>query len=157
MSTFEGHVAAAVKDSMRTLPDNFDVRLVAADGLLDAARAEIAEALAPALNAKLKTMPQTNYGEKQAVAKWVNETLRSVGLSIRGQGDEPALLKARAGHNPTETGGEYFLETTDEMGVRHSPRAGKGFTTLPDLKLMPADLSRLSHVEQAIVRNSGGR
>ncbi len=152
MSAFTDRVTEIVRERIQKIPDHFEARLVVADDVLDVVRMELAQALQPSLNAKLKTMPQTNYGEKQRVSDWTNEILRSLGLAVNANG-EPALLKARAGHNPTETGGEYFLETTDDKGHRHHEPKQGGWNELPELTLMPADLSRLSHVEQAAARN----
>ncbi len=151
MGRFTDMFSKAARDELSGLPDDLAARREALTEFHDAARVEMARALEPALNAHLKTLPQDHFREKQAVAKWVNDALRGLGLTIRHpEYDQPALLKANAaGGSLTE--GKYFFEITDEKGSRHKGR--KSYPTLPDLQLMPADLSRLSHVEQVIARH----
>ncbi len=143
-----------IRGQVGSLPDDYYMRQQTLRDLHDAAREVCAESFAEALNARATNMPQINFREKQTVADWVNHELRPLGLAVCDpKTGQAALLKARQGRDQ-QMHGEYYFEVTDSDGVRHSrPTIGKGYPELPTLKLMPAELDKLSHVEHSILRH----
>jgi hypothetical protein len=118
-----------------------EARLVAAayrmavtevDAELQAVGARVAARLQASFNAYVKTMPQSNYEDKQAVAKWVNAELKARGLALRcPKSGEASFLLVDTGRNPA-TGRFQFYHSEEGKPVRTANR-----NVLPDLVLVP--------------------
>ncbi len=95
-------------------------------------RAQVASVLAPRLNAHLKTLPQDNYADKQALATWVNNELRQLGLAIRcPKTGKPATLVA-----DSRGQGEYARFRLDVRGDDGRHLRTMTSTTLPEFELI---------------------
>lgn len=100
-----------------------------------AVREEIARAIEPAINERVKTMPQATPEERRELAQWLNSELRSIArLAIRDHDSGQASTIFY------DNKGRWRFIYRDLLGNRHQPT---GKTTLPYLDLLLED-SRLS-------------
>jgi hypothetical protein len=123
---------------------DFMARSDALEGTYDAVRGAIAEVLEPALNLEAAHRPHETYEQKKDLAKWVSAQLRRFGLAVQcPRTGKPCRFMANPGGQPGV--GRFLLEYTDETGRRQHP-----FTSvaLPQMSLMPDDLSRASYADQ---------
>jgi hypothetical protein len=97
-------------------------------------KAEIAARLAPALNAKLRSIPHERYEDKQTAVSWVNAQLRKLGLAVRCPvTGRPATLVTDI------RGGGYDIsrfrfQIREDNGHRRRTCSSR---TVPELVLMP--------------------
>jgi hypothetical protein len=117
----------------RRLPDDFQQASAAVRALRHQFHEEMAAALAPRLNAYLKTLPHETLADKQAVATWVNNELHQLGLTIRcPKTGNAAILFADFKNPEHEDISRYRIESKDARGkkIRSTSRE------LPELELM---------------------
>ncbi len=123
-----------VAETVRGLPEGYADARVMAMALRQELVAALAAAVQPRLNAHLRSMPHETYGEKQALATWVNHELHNeLGLAIRcPRTGRPAILIADT-RDGKDVQGRFRLEVHDERG-----RKARTYTAsaLPDLELM---------------------
>ena len=125
----------AIESLFSNLPESFAERHAAMQSFRRAFYAELAKALEPALNAHAKAQPLETYEERSALASWINQTLRQMGLTlICPRTNRPAILISDM------TGGSrqkmhFRFQTTEPSGKR--VRWGMS-RELPDLELMQA-------------------
>jgi hypothetical protein len=142
-------IKSQISSKLRALPHEFPVRRAVMRELHEVARELIAREFEACLNEEARSLPQSTYEEKKALAKWVNAELRELGLALRcPKTRRPAILRGNTvGHSDA---GRFHLEITDERGIR---RRTVNSSTLPSLELCPDDLARAPYGE----RESRGR
>lgn len=96
--------------------------------LLSLVKEHLAANIAPVLNKEAQLRPQSTYSDKKDLSRWVNGTLRELGLAIRcSRVAEPAILTASPGPQDSQdarsrfrlkTGYSTGKETTSESHVR---------------------------------------
>jgi hypothetical protein len=96
-------------------------------------RQQLAERLAPALNARMREMPHETLEQKQALAEWVNEQLEPLGLAIRDpKTGLPGKLKGLPGNWPGV--GRFAFEVYSDGKRKYPTNTDK----LPELTLTDA-------------------
>ena len=97
-------------------------------------RQRLADELAPALNAKVQTIPHDDLDGMKKVAEFVNTELQRFGLAAKcPKTGRPALLKATTGNRPGQ--GSFYFEVYID-GKRKTPSWSD---TLPQLTLVDAN------------------
>jgi hypothetical protein len=110
--------------------------------MLHAFREVTAEVLGPRLNAHLNSIPQDTLVEKQALATWLNEQLRAIGLAIKcPKTGLPGILKADFKDSANDSVSRFRVEVWDPGRGRYQSFSSN---TLWDLTLMEAPPRRES-------------
>jgi len=119
---------------LRSLPTDYDNARDVAKEIRRTFHEELAAAMQPRLNGKMKTMPHDTYQEKQVLASWVNHTLHAdLGLAIRcPRSREPAILIADIRSTATQMS-RFRLEIHDKKGRKVRTYSS---AKLPELELM---------------------
>ena len=139
----------AVKASLTNLPGDFDGAMTKACLLQRQFLVQLAGAIAPQLNAALRSMPQESYEEKKLVTAWM-KVLDKIGLTIRCPvTGRPGVLVADYAHDGARES-RFRLETMDDRG-RHVRTAS--WTELPLLELRPG----LRQTDPTMRQSSRGR
>lgn len=93
---------------------------------------ELARELGELLNGRAASMPQATYEQKKALANWVNNELRPLGLAVRCPATgRPAVLQASVGNDRAV--GAFRFDTLAADGGREQRSWA---TRLPRLELV---------------------
>ena len=115
------------------LPEDYPVYFKAASELRHHFHTELAAGLQTRLNRHLQGMAQETYDEKRALATWVNEQLRSLGLAIKcPKTGRPGSLLADFKDSEGDVS-RFRLEVRDEHGGKTRIVVGRH---LAELELM---------------------
>lgn len=111
---------AAIRQRLfASLPEEFAGRYKLVTRINHAFRAELAATLQGSLNDHLAAMPQDSLAEKQALASWVNEHLRLLGLAVRcPKTGLPGTLLADFQDAAHEDTTRFRVEVRDRTGRR---------------------------------------
>ena len=136
-SAFRGYLSSLVgklKELIGSLPDDNHGRMAAIISVNAAFRKEIAEAVAPALNAEVRAMPHADLDGKKAVCDFVNGELERLGLAVKcPKTGLPAKLKGNPGNRPEI--GRFAFEVYIDGNRERSAYSDK----LPELQLIDAN------------------
>ncbi|MGD9689523.1 MAG: hypothetical protein AB7V47_07260 [Phycisphaerales bacterium] len=139
----ENQIVRALTESIeayvRTIPrDDYIIYSCHMLRVLRLVQSEIARHLEEPLNDFARSMPRETYQQKKELAKVINADLRALGLALMDPATgNPCLLVGDPGNRPEH--GRFVLDYTDAAGRRMHALTS---VELPDLKLMPDDLSR---------------
>jgi hypothetical protein len=119
------------------LPADFRGRQQAVLNLRREFQQQLALSVAPAINAHIASMPQTNLEDKRTVATWTNAVLHEMGLRVKSGRGHPSIIVAdcQKPNEPDDTS-RYRLTSTDENGKVRRGDVTSG--RLYELELMPA-------------------
>jgi hypothetical protein len=100
---------------------------------IHAVKQQVAEKLAPALNARICEKPHDTLEQKKELARWVNEQLEPLGLAVQEpKTGRPGKLRGARGNRPT---GCFEIEVKID-GKQEYPTTSDD---LPELQLMDAN------------------
>jgi hypothetical protein len=137
-------VKAVIAKAVEGVKDDYRSCREVLFSLHEASRHAFAVALKSPLNAAAAKMPQSTYEEKKTLAKWVNAELRHLGLALRDpKTGKPCFLIGNAGNRPGSS--RFLLDYVDDKGKRVRAHTS---VTLPELELMPDDLSKAQYGER---------
>jgi hypothetical protein len=125
----------AIESVFANLPDSYAERYAMMQSLRRSFYGELAKQLQPALNAYAKIQPKETWEERSALASWINQTLRQMGLVlVCPRTNRPAILISDM------TGGSrkkmhFRFQTAEPSGKRVRSAMS---VELPDLELMQA-------------------
>lgn len=135
-----------VRAALAHAPDDYAACQKLVADLSHVFRREIAEVLGPRLNDVIKAMPQETYVEKQALASWVNNELRQLGLAIRDEKTRrPAILVADV-KGGVESPSRFRFEVREDNGTKTRTFTSR---TLPTLELMEDKVRSESFARQS--------
>jgi hypothetical protein len=116
------------------LPASYAERYLALTEIRHVFLQVLAENLQNCLNEHLKSIPEDTLAEKQALATWVNEQLRSLGLAVRcPKTNLPGILTADFKDSANNEVSRFRVEVRNERRGRFKSMA---VNTLFDLTLM---------------------
>lgn len=128
-----------LRESLAATPNDYSECYKIVSHLLHTFRSDVAALLGPRLNEALKGKPQDTYDEKQALASWVNNELRQLGLAIRDPNSgKPAILVADV-KGGVDSPSRFRFEIRGEDGTRKRTFSSR---SLPELELMEDELRR---------------
>ncbi|MBX3396702.1 MAG: hypothetical protein KF841_15200 [Phycisphaerae bacterium] len=107
---------SAIRSLFKGLPDGFDERHAALKAIRDEFHTELARNFETILNEYAQLLPQDTYDEKRKTASMINGLLRSVGLTIRNDNGQAALLVVDTLGDADPNVSRFRLEWRDDEG-----------------------------------------